>query len=156
MHDVALLITQKGNMRHSFVKESIGFNPLLTVRDWVIFGCLYGAILIAYLVAVSRSAGYDWNFVLIGAMAGSMPSVFACIPVRGRVAAERVVGFLARVEQFRFEPAGETAEGRIYNLKGPRWGRWDSNRVVTRTNADGSLQVTAPFYFYWRLKRLQS
>lgn len=49
---------------------------------------------------------------------GGLPSLPGCLPVHGSVA------------------AGETAEGRIFNDKGPRPARGDSRRIVIRTAAE--------------------
>jgi hypothetical protein len=76
--------------------------------------------------------------------------------VRGSVPAKRSVSFLGRIEQAGVKPACKSAEGRVFSYKGPRWMRWDSNRVVISSATDCSLHVTAPYYFYFRLKRLQS
>jgi hypothetical protein len=143
-------------MRSSFIKQSIGFNPLLTRRDWLIFGGILAVAVLLWVVLVPATPSDAARGAVIGAICGSLPSLLGCLPVQGSVAAERSISFLARVEQAGFVAAGATAEGRIFNFKGPRWGRWDSNRIVIRTAADGALQVTAPYYFYFRLKRLQA
>jgi hypothetical protein len=151
----AKLAHDKG-MRSSFIKQSIGVNPLLTARDWLIFGGIFGAIMLLWIVVAPGISSAAARGALFGAIGGGLPSLLGCLPVRGSVPAERSVSFLGRIEQAGFKPAGETAEGRIFNYKGPRWMRWDSNRIVIRTAADGALHVTAPYYFYFRLKRLQS
>jgi hypothetical protein len=143
-------------MRHTFIKQSIGVNPLLSVRDWLVLFGVLGALAAIWLLLASDSSAPIWRGALCGGIGGSFPSLLACLPVRGAVAADRSTAFYGRVEQAGFVAAGETAQGRIYTLNRPRWMRWDSNRVVIRAAADGALQVTAPFYFYWRLKRLQS
>jgi hypothetical protein len=143
-------------MRLSFIKKSIGINPLLTARDWLIFGGLIAALLLLWVVLTLQFGQAFWRGALIGAIGGSLPPLLGCLPVRGIVAAERSISFHGRVEQAGFVPAGETAEGRIFNHQGPRWMRWDSNRVVIRSADDGTLQVTAPYYFYFRLKRQQA
>jgi len=143
-------------MRHTFIKQSIGLSPLLTMRDWLLFFGIIGALAAIWLLLAPDSAAPFARGALFGAIGGSLPSMLACLPVRGTVAADRSTSFFGRVEQAGFVAAGETAEGRIYQLNRPRWMRWDSNRIVVRAAADGALQVTAPFYFYWRLKRIQS
>lgn len=143
-------------MKSSFIKQSIGVSPLLTVRDWLFFGGILGAIGLLWMLLSSGISSGAARGAVIGGMCGNLPSLLSCLPVRGNVAAERSISFLGRVEQAGFVAAGETAEGRIFNYKGPRWARWDSNRIVIRTGADGALQVTVPYYFYFRLKRLQA
>ena len=145
-------------MRHSFIKESIGFNPLLGRRDWLLFfGGLCAVVLLwEWVLQTPPAHGWDVRIPLLGAITSGTPSVIACLPVHGKVAAERVGSFMDRLARFGFVQDGEAGEGRIYKLKTPRWCRWDSNRVVIRTTNDGALQVTAPLHFYRRLKRLQS
>jgi hypothetical protein len=145
-----------GGMRHTFIKQSIGINPLLSARDWLVLFGVLSVLVVIWLLLPPDSATPFARGALFGAIGGSLPTLLACLPVRGTVAADRSTSFFGRVEQAGFVAAGETAEGRIYLLNRPRWIRWDSNRIVVRTAADGALQVTAPFYFYWRLKRMQS
>ncbi|MES2164988.1 MAG: hypothetical protein V4476_27860 [Pseudomonadota bacterium] len=142
-------------MAQTFHKQSIGFNPLLSARDWMVWGCLIAGFL---AVAVFSSYWVPSAIVrgaLVGACIGQMPALLMCLPVRGTVDAAGETAFMGRVQQFGFVPAGETGEGRVFNHKSPRWMRWDSNRIVIRP-ADGVLHVTAPLYFYNRLKRMQA
>lgn len=143
-------------MRQAFIKQSIGYNPLLGKRDWLLFGLYIVGVIGASLLLSQFVSSAGARGALIGALAGGVPSLIACRPVRGTVAAERSASFLGRVAQFGYAPAGDSAEGRIYHYKGRRALRWDSSRVVIRTAADGTLHVTAPYSFYFRLKRLQA
>ncbi|MTV41263.1 hypothetical protein [Duganella radicis] len=142
-------------MRSTFIKQSMGFSPLLTARDWLLFGAIVAVIVVLGLMLAPAVAGPFWRGAIIGGIAGNLPSLLACLPVHGSVAAEHGGSFTGRVEQAGFVADGETAEGSIYRHRGPRWLRWDSNRVVIRRGADGALQVSAPYYFYFRLKRMQ-
>ena len=142
-------------MRSTFIKQSIGATPLLTARDWLVFGGIVGAVVLLGSLLTPETAGPFLRGAVIGGIVGSLPSLLACLPVHGSVAAEHSASFVGRVEQAGFVAAGETAEGSIYVRQGPRWLRWDSNRVVIRRGDDGALQVSAPYYFYFRLKRVQ-
>ncbi|WP_343728601.1 hypothetical protein [Duganella sp.] len=142
-------------MRSTFIKQSMGASPLLTARDWLVFGGIFGVIVVVWLLLAPQAAAPFWRGALCGAIGGSLPSLLACLPVHGSVAAQHSGSFVGRVEQAGFVAAGEGAEGSVYVRRGPRWLRWDANRVVIRRAADGALQVTAPYYFYFRLKRVQ-
>lgn len=142
-------------MRSTFIKQSIGASPLLTARDWLVFGGTLGVIVVLWLLLTPAAAAPFLRGALCGAIGGSLPSLLACLPVRGSVAAQHSGSFVGRVEQAGFVAAGERAEGSVYVRRGPRWLRWDSNRVVIRREADGALQVSAPYYFYFRLQRVQ-
>ncbi|MYM91087.1 hypothetical protein GTP91_28425 [Rugamonas sp. FT82W] len=142
-------------MAQTFHKQSIGFNPLLSARDWIVWGCLVAGFLAVALLASYWAPSALVRGALVGACIGQVPSLLMCLPVRGTVDAAGETAFVGRVRQFGFVPAGVTDEGRIFNYKTPRWMRWDSNRVVIRP-ADGVLHVTAPLYFYNRLKRMQA
>ncbi|CAN7724609.1 hypothetical protein [Duganella sp. LjRoot269] len=142
-------------MACTFKKQSIGFNPLLSARDWMVWGCLVAGFLAVALLVSYWMPNAFVRGALIGACMGQLPALLMCLPVRGTVDAAGEMAFLGRVEQFGFVPVGETDAGRIFNYKSPRWMRWDSNRVVIRP-AEGTLHVTAPLYFYNRLKRMQA
>lgn len=143
-------------MKTSFIKQSIGINPLLTARDWLLLFGLIGALGLAWRLVPGGGANAFARGAFVGGICGSLPGLIGCLPVRGSVAAERRLSFLGRIEQFGYRPAGDVGEEQVYNYKGARWMRWDSNRVVVRNAADGTLQVTAPYSFYFRLKRLQT
>ncbi|WP_332852902.1 hypothetical protein [Duganella sp. S19_KUP01_CR8] len=142
-------------MACTFQKQSIGFNPLLSLRDWMVWACLVAGFLAVAVLAHFWMPDAFVRGALVGACMGQFPSLLMCLPVRGTVDAAGEVAFLGRVEQHGFVPAGETDEGRIFNYKSPHWMRWDSNRIVIRS-ANGVLHVTAPLYFYNRLKRMQA
>ena len=141
-------------MAHTFHKQSIGFNPLLSARDWMVWGCIVAGCLAVAVLASHWLSNAFVRGALIGACMGQLPALLMCLPVRGTVDAAGETAFLGRVQQFGFVPAGETGEGRIFNHKSPHWMRWDSNRIVIRSTA-GTLHVTAPLHFYRQLKRVQ-
>lgn len=142
-------------MAQTFHKQSIGFNPLLSTRDWIVWGCLVAGFLAVAVLANSWVPDALVRGALVGACIGQLPALLMCLPVRGTVDAAGEAAFLGRVQQFGYVAAGETDEGRIFNYKSPRWMRWDSNRIVIRS-VPGTLHVTAPLYFYNRLKRVQA
>lgn len=142
-------------MAQTFHKQSIGYNPLLSARDWTVWGCILAGCLAACLLLNRWMPNEMVRAILIGGVMGQVPSLLMCLPVRGTVDAAGETAFMGRVQQFGFVPAGETDEGRIFNHKGPRWMRWDSNRIVIRSAGD-VLHVTAPLYFYRQLKRVQA
>jgi len=142
-------------MRSTFVRESIGINPLRSRRDWLALAFMMGIIVTACLLVTLDNAGPLVRGALIGALCGGLPPLIMCLPVHGRVAAENSASFMGRVEQSGFARTADTSEGRIYTPKRPRWMAWDANRIVIRDTADGALQVTAPLQFYYSLKRRQ-
>lgn len=142
-------------MRGTFVRESIGINPLRSRRDWLVLIAIVAVIAAILAVVTADKAGSFARGVMMGALLGGLPSLVLCLPVRGRVAAENRVSFIGRVEQAGFVQTAETAEGRIYTPKSPRWMNWDSNRIVVRDATSDALLVTAPLQFYFTMKRRQ-
>ena len=129
-------------MAQTFHKQSIGFNPLLSTRDWTVWGCILAGCLVAGLLLNRWMPNEMVRNILIGSVIGQLPSLLTCLPVRGTVNAAGETAFMGRMQQFGFIPSGETDEGRIFNHKGPRWLRWDSNR--NRDSAPPATSCTSP------------
>jgi hypothetical protein len=138
-----------------FQKQSIGFAPLASARDWAIVAVIVAGVLSLREIVLlfSLMDREDLRITLTGACIGMLPSVLMCLPVHGVVdelSRDALRSFLGSMKFIRLVERNGT---RFYTQNTPSWMRWDSNRVAVRPLPDGQLGVTMPFYCYWTLKR---
>jgi hypothetical protein len=148
-------IEKTASMATLFIKQSVGLNPFLTRRDWLLQAGILAALVVGALFLNAYGGLYAGRGALIGGFMGTLLPLIMCLPVRGTIAASGEQAFLSRVAQLGYVANGETVEGRIYNFRGKRWTRWDSNRVVIRPGGE-VLKATMPLNLYWQVKRLQA
>ncbi|WP_449406284.1 hypothetical protein [Massilia phosphatilytica] len=138
-----------------FQKQSIGFAPLASVRDWAIIAVIVAGILCLreLVLLFSLMDREDLQITLIGACFGMLPSVLMCVPVHGVVDGLSRDALRSFLESMKFIRLVEQDGTRLYTQNTPSWMRWDSNRVAVRPLPDGQLGVTMPIYCYWTLTR---
>lgn len=134
-----------------FRKSALGCNPCATQRDVIVMGGIAAAF---FAVALTLFAcDLMPAEVLCGGAAGMLPSILMVLPVTGIVPRAGRATFIAALDEMGFLDKGQQAGEQLYEYKGPRWARWDSNRVLLRERADGDADVVIPLYVSWQLKR---
>jgi hypothetical protein len=141
-------------MANIITNHKIVLNPLENPRSWLTFALA----LLCLFVVTQLPRGWDWvgvGRILLLGFAGYIGSAaIEHLPVCGAVAAEDSATFLARIAQFGYVPAEETAQGRTFVRKSASPLRAMFGPIIVGRPVGADFPVTVPLRFYRALKKI--
>ena len=141
-------------MANIITKHDIVLNPMENPRSWLTFALA----LLCLFVVTQLPRGFDLvgvgRLLLLGFAGYIGSAAIEHLPVRGSVAAEDSDAFLARIAQFGYLPAAETAQGRTFVRKSASPLRAMFGPIIVGRPVGAGFPVTVPLRFYRALKKL--
>ena len=140
--------------RLKVLKRITSLNPFGSVRDISVFARLF--VPFVFTSVILAKTGFVESrgavAVAIGSFLGMCVTMGQMLPVRDRLPHSRKAVIQKRIDELKYiQVDSNSGDKEVFVPNKVHWRRWDSNRIIVKEQADGSLELTYPLCIAQRL-----